>query len=85
MCSQAKAIDAKSKGLQWPNMMQLGDPIRAMVICGHGKYEQPKQVWDAIDAQWEAGYGRLAAFRAVSYTHLALPTKAEVEVSVVAG
>ena len=34
-------------------MMQLGDPIRAMVVCGHGKYEQPKQVWDAISSAFE--------------------------------
>ena len=34
-------------------MQQLGDPIRAMVVCGRGKYEQPKQVWDAIDREFK--------------------------------
>ena len=46
---QAKAKDAKSKGLEWPNIQQLGDPIRAMVVCGRGKYKQPKEVWDTIN------------------------------------
>ena len=50
---QAKAVDAKSKGLEWPNMQQLGDPIRAMVVCGRGKYEQPKQVFDAIESEFK--------------------------------
>ena len=49
MRSQAKAKDAKSKGLEWPNIQQLGDPIRAMVVCGRGKYKQPKEVWDTIN------------------------------------
>ena len=44
--AQAKAIDAKGQGLPWPNMEQLGDPIRGMVVCGH--CEQLKRVWDTI-------------------------------------
>ena len=50
---QAKAVDAKSKGLKWPNMQQLGDPIRAMVVCGRGKYEQPMQVFDTIESAFK--------------------------------
>ena len=53
MRSQAKAIDATSTGLGWPNMQQLGDPIRAMVVCGHGEYKQPKQVFDAINSAFK--------------------------------
>ena len=29
-------------------MEQLGDPIRGMVVCGSGQYQQLKQVWDTI-------------------------------------
>ena len=46
--AQAKAIDAKGQGLAWPNMAQLGDPIRGMIVCGSGQHKQPKQVWDTI-------------------------------------
>ena len=40
--------NAKSNGLAWPNIAQLGDPIRGMIVCGTGRYSQPKHVWDAI-------------------------------------
>ena len=43
-----KLDDAKRQGLEWPNSQQLGDPIRAMVICGKHRYEQMKHVWDTI-------------------------------------
>ena len=53
-CStQAKAVNAKKQGLAWPNTAQLGDPIRAMVVCGEGQYHQLKQVFDVISKAFE--------------------------------
>ena len=47
---QAKVDNAKSKGLAWPNSAQLGDPLRAMIVCGAGCYAQPKRVWDKLNS-----------------------------------
>ena len=51
--AQAKAINAKKQGLAWPNTAQLGDPIRAMIVCGLGQYKQVKQVFDVISEAFE--------------------------------
>ena len=51
--AQAKAINAKKQGLEWPNTAQLGDAIRAMVVCGQGQYKQVKQVFDVISKEFE--------------------------------
>ena len=48
MRAQAKASDAKRQGLAWPNIAQLGDAIRGMIVCGTGQYNQPKHVWETI-------------------------------------
>ena len=51
--TQAKAVNAQKQGLAWPNTAQLGDPIRAMIVCGHGQYKQVKQVFDVISEAFE--------------------------------
>ena len=53
-CStQAKAVNAKKQGLAGPNTAQLGDPIRAMIVCGHGQNKQIKEVLDVISSAFE--------------------------------
>ena len=45
---QSYVKNAKAQGLQWPNAAQLGDPIRGMIVCGAGHYEQPTRGGDRI-------------------------------------
>ena len=47
---QEKVRNAASEGLEWPNAGQLGDPLRAMVVCGRGRYAQPWLAWERICA-----------------------------------
>ena len=49
--------DAASKNFPWPNASQLGDPLRAMVVCGTGQFSQPKMVWDKIHASFDVREG----------------------------
>ena len=79
--SQVKVRDAASQNMPWPNAGQLGDPLRAMIVCGEGEYSQPWRAWekirDAFDVRDDHGHVK-PNFRAVSYTHLTLPTNTEV-------
>ena len=54
---QVKVDDAASKNFPWPNASQLGDPLRAMVVCGTGQFSQPKMVWDKIHASFDVREG----------------------------
>ena len=49
--------DAASKNFPWPNAAQLGDPLRAMVVCGTGQHSQPKMAWDKIHAGFDVREG----------------------------
>ena len=49
--------DAARQNLAWPNAAQLGDPLRAMIVCGTGQFSQPKMAWDRIHAGFEVREG----------------------------
>ena len=50
--------DAASQNMPWPNAGQLGDPLRAMVVCGRGRYAQPWLAWERICAAFGVKVGR---------------------------
>ena len=49
--------DAARQNLAWPNAGQLGDPLRAMIVCGTGQFSQPKMAWDRVHAGFEVQEG----------------------------
>ena len=55
-----KVRDAASQNMPWPNAGQLGDPLRAMIVCGEGEYSQPWRAWekirDAFDVRDDHGH-----------------------------